>query len=287
MSVSCRLLLIVLLAAGGSLFAAKPNVLIITTDDMSCDSVGVYGCRLKDTTPNMDQLSTRCLRFNYAHTVVGNCMPSRNVMWSGRYPHNNGVEGFYQVQGREVPGDGRSDEGGRLVHRHPPQGLALHALLARMPWDINLDTATRRQQAAREGSAVVSRVVRAGARAAHARRSKPFCLLLNIADPHKPFYAEGKGGAIVDGQARALEGLHAGGSARARLPAGRPEDPPGTRALLLVRPPGRRCRGRDSRRLEGFGRGRSTPSSSSCPITACRCPLPRRSSTTTARARRS
>ena len=26
---------------------------------------------------------------------------------------------------------------------------------------------------------------------------KPFCLLLNIADPHKPFYAEGKKGETI------------------------------------------------------------------------------------------
>ena len=74
------------------------NVLVITADDMSCDSVGVYGCRLKDTTPNMDRLAAASLRFNHAFVQVGNCMPSRNVMFSGRYPHNNGVEGFYQVR---------------------------------------------------------------------------------------------------------------------------------------------------------------------------------------------
>ncbi|NIP96471.1 MAG: sulfatase-like hydrolase/transferase, partial [Akkermansiaceae bacterium] len=38
------------------------------------------------------------LRFDYAHVQVGNCYPSRNVMFSGRYPHNTGVEGFYQVK---------------------------------------------------------------------------------------------------------------------------------------------------------------------------------------------
>src|SRR3954470_477315 len=78
--------------------AARLNVLFITMDDMSCDSVGVYGCKLPGTTPNMDQLATQCLRFTYAHSQVGNCMPTRNVMASGRYPHNNRVEGFYEIK---------------------------------------------------------------------------------------------------------------------------------------------------------------------------------------------
>ena len=77
--------------------SAKPNLLIITTDDMSCDSVGAFGCKLKDTTPHMDRLAARSLRFNHAHVVVGNCMPSRKVMWSGKYPHNNGNEGFKAI----------------------------------------------------------------------------------------------------------------------------------------------------------------------------------------------
>ena len=33
---------------------------------------------------------------------------------------------------------------------------------------------------------------------AEKQAGKPFCLLLNIADPHKPFYAEGKKGKLVD-----------------------------------------------------------------------------------------
>src|SRR5258705_9419883 len=83
--------------------ADRPNLLIITMDDMSCDSVGVYGCKLAGTTPNMDRLASQCLRFNYAYVQVGNCMPSRNVMFSGRYPHNNGVEGFYEVKNPGYP----------------------------------------------------------------------------------------------------------------------------------------------------------------------------------------
>jgi Sulfatase len=76
----------------------KPNVMVITVDDMNCDSVGAYGCRLEGITPVMDRLASQSLRFNQAFVQVGNCMPSRNVMFSGRYPHNNGVEGFYKVK---------------------------------------------------------------------------------------------------------------------------------------------------------------------------------------------
>ena len=82
---------------------ARPHILIVTVDDMNADSMGSYGCRLKGITPNMDALVRSGLRFHYAHVQVGNCMPGRNVMWSGRYPHNNGVEGFYQVKDADHP----------------------------------------------------------------------------------------------------------------------------------------------------------------------------------------
>ncbi|MCB1077633.1 MAG: sulfatase-like hydrolase/transferase, partial [Verrucomicrobiae bacterium] len=82
---------------------AKPNVLIVTVDDMSCDSVGAFGCRVPDTTPNIDRLAAESLKFENAHVQVGNCYPSRNVMFSGRYPHRSGVEGFYQVKPIDYP----------------------------------------------------------------------------------------------------------------------------------------------------------------------------------------
>ncbi|MGV3486822.1 MAG: sulfatase-like hydrolase/transferase, partial [Planctomycetaceae bacterium] len=106
MNAALRLLMLTVISIAclsSSLASGKLNVLIITTDDMSCDSVGAFGCKLADTTPTMDQLATRCMRFNHAYVQVGNCMPSRNVMFSGRYPHNNRVEGFYQVRDIDYP----------------------------------------------------------------------------------------------------------------------------------------------------------------------------------------
>ena len=76
----------------------RPDILVITVDEMNADSVGVFGARVAGTTPNIDQLAAQGLRFDRAHVQVANCMPSRNVMWSGRYPHSNRVEGFVQVR---------------------------------------------------------------------------------------------------------------------------------------------------------------------------------------------
>ena len=74
----------------------RPNILIVTVDDMSCDSIGIFGCPIKDTTPAIDQFASSALRFSHAHVHVGNCMPSRNIMWSGMYSCKNGIEGFRQ-----------------------------------------------------------------------------------------------------------------------------------------------------------------------------------------------
>jgi len=179
-----------LLLLGSTLFAAKPNLLIITTDDMSCDSMGVFGCQVKDTTPNMDRLAARSLRFNHAHVVVGNCMPSRNVMWSGRYPHNNHIEGFRSIPKDEktypVLGDIVKEAGYFTGIRHKVEHSTPYSPF---PWDLVLgEKRDDVKNAASWGQAATT-----GIEAAK-QAGKPFCLLLNIADPHKPFYAEVKNG---------------------------------------------------------------------------------------------
>lgn len=179
-----------LVAFTWSAAAAKPNVLLITTDDMSCDSVGAYGCKLPGTTPHMDQLAARSLRFNHAFVQVGNCMPSRNVMWSGRYPHTTGVEGFYQVKEPNYPHltDLMQAAGyftgirGKVTHStpyHPYPG-----------WDIVLDTSPDGTPFHPKEARSYYLSTQTGIAQAKAA-GKPFCLNLNISDPHKPFYAEG------------------------------------------------------------------------------------------------
>jgi N-sulfoglucosamine sulfohydrolase len=184
-----------LLLAAQLAAAERPNLLIITTDDMSADSVGTFDCKLADTTPNMDRLAKEGLRFRYAHVQVGNCMPSRNVMWSGRYPHNNKIEGFYQVKnpGYPVLCDLMKAAGyftairGKVPHSTPYSPYA---------WDLVLDTTPAGAALHPKDSASYGLCTENGISSAKAA-NKPFCLVLNIMDPHKPFYAEGRSGETV------------------------------------------------------------------------------------------
>jgi N-sulfoglucosamine sulfohydrolase len=173
---------------------SKPNILFITVDDMSCDSMGVYGCKLPGTSPVMDRLASEGLRFEYAHVQTGACMPTRNAMFSGRYAHNSRVEGFYQVRdpGYPVLADLMRAGGyfvairGKVPHStpyHPYPG-----------WDLVLDSGDGRADVKNAASYGAS--TRDGIAAAK-KAGKPFCLNINISDPHKPFYAEGPRGETV------------------------------------------------------------------------------------------
>lgn len=171
--------------------ASRPNILFITVDDMSCDSVGAFGCKLPGTSPNMDKLASQSLRFEYAHVQTGSCMPSRNVMFSGRYSHNNKIEGFYQVKnpGYPVLADLLRGGGYFTAIRHKTSHSTPYFPYQ---WDLMLDTGKG------DSKVVASYEVSTRAGIAGAKKAgKPFYLNINIADPHKPFYAEGKGGVTV------------------------------------------------------------------------------------------
>ena len=167
----------------------KPlNFLLITVDDMSCDSVGAFGCELKGTTPVMDRLASQSMRFNYAHVTVGNCNPCRNVMFSGLISHNNKVEGFYKVPN---PGwshmvDLLNNAGyytairGKVSHSSPYQPYA---------WDDDLTITEDGSRAHVKDAQSYGESTARGIENAK-KLGKPFFLSVNISDPHKPFWSQ-------------------------------------------------------------------------------------------------
>ena len=72
---------------------ARPNVLLIMSDDLTATALSCYGntiCR----TPNIDRLAARGTRFTRALCQGTYCGPSRASMLSGYYPHATGVLGY-------------------------------------------------------------------------------------------------------------------------------------------------------------------------------------------------
>lgn len=184
--------LLVTLAGSTSAFADRLNVIVVTVDDMSCDSVGVFGCQVPDTTPRMDAFASTALRFEHAHTQVGNCMPCRNVLMTGLYPHQNGVEGFRQVRPAKVPQ--LSDDFGNAGYLTAIRGKASHSnpYHPYPGWDLQLGSEADKKDPATFGES--TREAIEAAREA----GKPLFLSINISDPHLPFYAYSKGKTFDD-----------------------------------------------------------------------------------------
>lgn len=88
------LLLAFAAALGGPLHGAeaqRPNVLFIMTDQHVADGLS---CRMGNrylATPSLDSLAANGMSFTRAYVANPICSPSRNAIFTGRYPHETGV----------------------------------------------------------------------------------------------------------------------------------------------------------------------------------------------------
>ena len=60
-----------------------PNFILITADDLNYDSVGCYGCKIPQITPNIDRLAARGMKFTNAHVNIAVCQPCRQSICQG------------------------------------------------------------------------------------------------------------------------------------------------------------------------------------------------------------
>lgn len=72
--------------------AERPNILLITTDDLG-PQLGCYGDR-RARTANLDALADQGVRFENAYIMQASCSPSRSSIFTGLYPHQNGQIGL-------------------------------------------------------------------------------------------------------------------------------------------------------------------------------------------------
>lgn len=77
------------LAQGGG--AKRRNVLLLISDDQGLD-LGCYGVAVR--TPQIDALARQGTRFTQGFAAVSSCSPSRAVINTGLYTHQNGMYGL-------------------------------------------------------------------------------------------------------------------------------------------------------------------------------------------------
>jgi len=91
---ACALLVMLLfqgLEASAATVSARPNIVLIFCDDLTCQAISAYGeSRHLLETPNIDRLAQQGVRFDRCLVTNSICGPSRATILTGKYSHRNG-----------------------------------------------------------------------------------------------------------------------------------------------------------------------------------------------------
>ena len=159
----------------------RVNVLLLLADDLNYDSLGVTGCKVPGITPNLDRLAAEGMRFEHAHVTVAVCQPSRSALMTGRYPYRNGAMGFEPIR-LDVPTLPESLRAAGYLNGIMAKVEHL-APIQKFCWDVIV-----RAEDLGEGRNPGLYYQQAKAFFDRARgESRPFFLMANSQDPHRPF----------------------------------------------------------------------------------------------------
>ena len=78
--------------------ANSPNVLLIVLDTVRADHLSLYGYE-RPTTPNLERLAKRGIRFDNARATAPWTLPSHASMFTGHWPHELGAKWMTPLRG--------------------------------------------------------------------------------------------------------------------------------------------------------------------------------------------
>jgi N-sulfoglucosamine sulfohydrolase len=160
----------------------RPNILLVTADDMNWDTPGCFGGKTPDITPNIDRLVSEGMRFHYAHITIAVCQPCRSVLMTGRYPHRNGAEGFEPINTNVPTLQEKLHEGNYL---NGILGKVRHLVPAgKFKWDLVKDS---RELGWGRDPQLYYKFAKDFFKQA-ASEGRAFFLMANSHDPHRPFH---------------------------------------------------------------------------------------------------
>jgi N-sulfoglucosamine sulfohydrolase len=164
----------------------RPNVIVITTDDMGME-IGAYG-DAQARTPYIDQMAREGVLFKRAYVTQSSCSPCRSSIITGLYPHQNGqigLEQFGYTMRRGIPtlfsklkASGYYTGWFGKVHVGPGDEMEAS-------WDVHPFGAPFTSKVEKMAGWAEGFMKDAGER--------PFLLYYNLADPHAPFHDQIEG----------------------------------------------------------------------------------------------
>ena len=174
-------------AVGPSHASDRPNILFMTADDMHWDSVGIYHSPVKGITPNLDRLANEGFMFRHAYVQIAICTPSRQVMLSGNHSHQTMTRCFTPVEriGPTLPD---------LLKRNNYFLANINKRQNHYPWDVQIDEdeSACGRDVSFYGTALAGIIKEAQA------LDRPFFIMANMNDPHRPFHGAGLPKRIKD-----------------------------------------------------------------------------------------
>ncbi len=75
----------------------RPNVIVVSIDDLGWDELGCYGNTFNET-PHIDRLAREGTRFTNAYAAAPLCSPTRAALVTGLYPGRTGVTDFLRPE---------------------------------------------------------------------------------------------------------------------------------------------------------------------------------------------
>ncbi|WP_426246065.1 sulfatase [Nocardioides sp. LHG3406-4] len=103
----------------------RPNILVVSIDDLGWRELGCYGHEFNET-PEIDRLAKEGMRFTKAYAAAPLCSPTRAALVSGLYPARTGITDFLRPE--QAPG----------MHFLPPRTHSLPEALARSGYTSGL-----------------------------------------------------------------------------------------------------------------------------------------------------
>ncbi len=119
---------VILMAGSCQQKTERPNIILITVDDLGWTDLGCYGSKYYET-PQVDQLAAEGILFTNAYAAAAVCSPTRAAIQTGKYPARTGITDWirarFQGGGEENPSGYEENQGKILRTPRNPFHLEL------------------------------------------------------------------------------------------------------------------------------------------------------------------